>query len=215
MMRIYRNTVSDELWRILSELMDLDIMEPFRLVGGTSLSLVLGHRKSVDIDLFTDVKYGSIDFEAIDLQFRKSFQYVQPVCTGDSVFGKNYFLGRSKEGAVKVDLYYTDSFIRPEICFENIRLSQPEDIAAMKLEVVGNTGRKKDFWDLHELLDHFSVSQMLDFYEERYPYNYSRAEILRKLTDFSEADHDFDPICLKNKYWELIRLDIEDAVKSV
>ncbi|MGB3452693.1 MAG: nucleotidyl transferase AbiEii/AbiGii toxin family protein [Moheibacter sp.] len=36
------------------------------MVGGTALSLQLGHRTSVDIDLFSDLEYGSIDFKVID-----------------------------------------------------------------------------------------------------------------------------------------------------
>ena len=46
--------------------MGASIFEPFRLVGGTSLSLQIGHRMSVDIDLFTDAAYGTIDFEKIE-----------------------------------------------------------------------------------------------------------------------------------------------------
>ena len=84
----------------------------------------------------------------------------------------------------------------------------------MKLEVIGNNGRKKDFWDLHELMEHFSISQMLEFYEKRYPYSYSKNEIIKKLTDFSEADSDFEPICLKNKHWELIKIDFEDKIEN-
>lgn len=36
------------------------VFEPFRLVGGTALSLQMGHRLSVDIDLFTDAEYGTL-----------------------------------------------------------------------------------------------------------------------------------------------------------
>ncbi len=50
----------------LQILMESDVFENFRLVGGTSLSLQLGHRISVDIDLFSDAHYGSIDFKKID-----------------------------------------------------------------------------------------------------------------------------------------------------
>ncbi|MCG9898690.1 MAG: nucleotidyl transferase AbiEii/AbiGii toxin family protein [Hydrotalea sp.] len=42
------------------------IFDPFRLVGGTALSLYFGHRMSVDIDLFTDAPYGTIDFDKIE-----------------------------------------------------------------------------------------------------------------------------------------------------
>ena len=75
---------------------------------------------------------------------------------------------------------------------------------------------KKDFWDLHELMEKFTWKEMLEFYHKRYPYGYTSEEIVIKLTDFKEADYDLDPICLKNKYWELIKLDIEESVnKSV
>lgn len=73
-MDIYKNTVSELLWEVLLKLMTLDELKTFRLVGGTSLSLLLGHRISVDIDLFTDAPYDSIDFEKIDALFQNIFR---------------------------------------------------------------------------------------------------------------------------------------------
>lgn len=63
---IYYNTVNDLLKNTLNTLMESSVFESFRLVGGTALSLQLGHRTSVDIDLFSDAPYGSIDFKVID-----------------------------------------------------------------------------------------------------------------------------------------------------
>lgn len=65
MSKLYWNRVKPLLKDILEDLMNEQLFEPFILVGGTSLSLQLGHRMSVDIDLFTDVEYGSIDFKSI------------------------------------------------------------------------------------------------------------------------------------------------------
>ena len=121
--------------------------------------------------------------------------------------GKSYYVGNDEDDLIKVDLFYTDKFVFPTVKYKEIRLSKLEEIAAMKLEIVGNNGRKKDFWDLHELMTKFSWLEMLEFYHKRYPYSYSSDEIINKLTDFNEADSDLDPICLKNKYWELIKLD--------
>jgi uncharacterized protein (DUF488 family) len=67
-MKIYKNTVSDLLWEILTKVMTIKELQSFRLVGGTCLSLLLGHRVSEDIDMFTDVEYNSIDFDIIDQQ---------------------------------------------------------------------------------------------------------------------------------------------------
>ena len=213
-MKIYRNTVSDLLWNTLKKLMSLEELKTYRLVGGTCLSLLLGHRVSVDIDLFTDSEYDSIDFEHLDKLFLESFDYVNIGYIGNKGFGKSYFIGSHENDAIKLDLFYTDPFILPVIEIENIRLSQIGEIVAMKLEIIGHYGRKKDFWDIHELMNHFKWSEMLDFFIKRYPYSHKPDDIMIKLTDFTNADKDPDPICLKDKYWELIKLDIEESVNK-
>ena len=72
-------------------------------------------------------------------------------------------------------------------------------------------GCKKDFWDIHELMEDYSLEEMLDLHEKRYTYSHDRKLIIRKLTDFQLADDDFEPICLKGKHWELIKLDLTEA----
>ena len=83
-----------------------------------------------------------------------------------------------------MDLFYTDPFVFPVILEQNIRFSSIEEIAAMKFEVIANGGRKKDFWDIHELLETFTLNQMIDFYLKRNPYGYSKEELLFKVIDF-------------------------------
>jgi len=70
---LFYNTVNELLKNTLLILMQEDVFSSFRLVGGTALSLHLGHRESIDIDLFSDVSYGSLDFNAIDLYLKSSF----------------------------------------------------------------------------------------------------------------------------------------------
>jgi len=210
---IHKNTVSDNLWVSLNKLMKIEELKSFRLVGGTSLSLQIGHRMSVDIDLFTDAPYDSIDFDRIDEVICSTFPTVEMGYGGNNSMGKSYFVGTSKEDLVKLDIFYTDSFVFPQLIEQDIRFARLEEIAAMKLEVIGNNGRKKDFWDLHELMDHFSLNQMIEFYEKRYPYSLTKKEIISQLTFFDNADEDFDPICLRNKYWGLIKLDFEEKFR--
>ena len=200
-------TVKPTLRSTLDRLMEMEEFRPFRLVGGTSLSLRYGHRMSDDIDLFTDAEYGSLDFHKLQDILRQEFPYCQGDC-GDVVgFGASYIVGNSKEDCVKLDLFYTDPFIRPMEVFGSIRMAAVEDIVAMKMDVVSRGGRKKDFWDLHMLRDHYSIEQMLSLYEERYPYGATREECVNGLTNFSVADAEPDPICLKEKVWQLIKLD--------
>jgi hypothetical protein len=46
-------SVRRPLWDLLKDLQKSDVFKDYFLVGGTALSLQLGHRVSDDIDLFT------------------------------------------------------------------------------------------------------------------------------------------------------------------
>ena len=106
MKKLHYNTVSETLTKCLKELMNEPLLEKFILVGGTSLSLQLGHRISIDIDLFTDSPYGSVDFTAIQEMLRKRFNFCCGEC-GDIVsFGTSYLIGDTKEDSVKLDLLF-------------------------------------------------------------------------------------------------------------
>ena len=204
-------TVKPILRSTLERLMRIDEFRPFRLVGGTSLSLRYGHRISDDIDLFTDAEYGSIDFQLLQEILRREFPYCQGDCGEIVSFGTSYLVGNSKEDNVKLDLFYTDPFIRPMDQIESIRMASLDDIVAMKMDVISRGGRKKDFWDLHILRNKYAVEQMLSLYKERYPYGATDEECIAGLTNFSVADSDPDPTCLLGKIWQLIKLDFVEG----
>jgi hypothetical protein len=190
--------------------MAAEVFAPFRLVGGTSLSLQRGHRESEDIDLFTDAPYDSLDFAAIEKFLRDSYSYVDSNNVGPVGMGRSYYVGNSKDKSVKLDVFYTDSFIRPIKVIDDVRFATTDEIVAMKLDIVQRGGRKKDFWDLHEVKEEYSFEAMLLLHEERYPFSHNRKLITRNFSVFENADKDFDPICLRQKQWEVIKLDLMD-----
>ena len=54
---LYTQTVETGTLDLIKKLMlDVELFK-FNLVGGTALSLKLGHRKSIDIDLFADTNF--------------------------------------------------------------------------------------------------------------------------------------------------------------
>jgi len=212
---LYYNTVNKLLKSILSTLMQSDAFSSFRLVGGTALSLHLGHRESIDIDLFSDLPYGSLDFDSIDNYLKRTFPYVDYLSNVAPAMEKSYTIRTDAENTVKLDVFYTDSFIQDVVAEDEIRLASIEEIIAMKIDVVQRGGRKKDFWDLHELLGGYSIMDMLELHEQRYPYAHDRNLILSNLVNFEIADNDFDPMCFKGKYWEFIKADFEDLIASL
>lgn len=50
---LHTETVSPELLDLIRKLCNEPLLKDFYLVGGTALSLQMGHRISTDIDLFT------------------------------------------------------------------------------------------------------------------------------------------------------------------
>ena len=210
---LYFNTVSPILKEVLEEIMINDLFLPYRLVGGTSLSLQFGHRMSVDIDLFTDSDYGSVDYNSFYDYFSSKYPFVKYGRLENVSFGTYFQVGYSLENSVKVDIYYTDNFVFEKVKIENIRMASDKEIIAMKLDVVCRGGRKKDFWDLHFFLDKYTIDEMISFFNARYPYNDAENNIKNQFIYFDNADSDVDPVCLLDKNWELIKLDFYEKLK--
>lgn len=209
---LHYNTVTPLLRTVLEDLMRADVFEPFRLVGGTALSLYYGHRMSIDIDLFTHAEYGSLDFKAIDQKLRDHYAYVDTNDYRVVGMGKSYYVGDDHENCIKLDLFYNDGLIDAPIVIDGIRLASKEAIVAMKLDVIQRTGRRKDFWDVHELSDDFTVAEMFALHVKHYPWVHDRKLLIKKFTDFTDADDDFEPDCLRGKVWEFIKLDMVEFI---
>src|SRR5699024_383755 len=141
-MKLHKNTVQPATWDLLSGLMTLPELESFALVGGTNLSLKLGHRISVDIDLFTNEPFDTdLVYEAV------STQYPQVIKLGE----RNQTLWLTIDD-VKIDfILHRYPYLKEIERFEGIRFLSLEDIIPMKLEAMATRGVKKDFWDLSYL----------------------------------------------------------------
>ena len=123
-------------------------------------------------------------------------------------------MGTEKGNVVKLDVFYADTFIQTALIEDGIRMATIEEIIPMKIDVVQRIGRKKDFWDLHELLPKYSLSDMLSLHEQRYPYTHDEELILNNFINFELSDDDFDSICISWKYREFIKEDIVDVVNG-
>ena len=136
------------------------VLKDFALVGGTALALQLGHRKSIDIDLFTAKAF---DPRAVAGHLGSEYRTNDIKTLGNAIF--------ARVDGVKVDLLaHQYPWIKPALTDAGVRMASPEDIAAMKLHAIVNSGsRLKDFIDIHFLLEKSSLEQMLQAYSAKYP----------------------------------------------
>jgi hypothetical protein len=143
--KLFYSTINPFLLNVLKTLMAAWEFDEFRLIGGTALSLYRGHRESVDIDLFSDASYDSIDFSAIDTFLYKTYLYVDNNEYQVVGMGKSYYIGKNKDDCVKLDLFYTDRFIQKILRIDGIRLATMEEIIAMKIDVIPGVVGKRIF----------------------------------------------------------------------
>jgi len=132
---LYYETIRQDTLELLKKIQSLDIFKDVRLVGGTSLALQLGHRKSINLDFF-----GKFDTPMEDIvEELSSFASVSPL---DSSKMMRFLI----VNGVKVDVVnYPYEWIDEPIIEDGIVLAGIKDIAAMKLSAITNRGTRKDF----------------------------------------------------------------------
>lgn len=157
---LYTETVEPSTLELLKCLQQEDPLKSAYLVGGTSLALRLGHRKSVDLDLFIQDDYDNDELSYFLLQ---KYDLQVNVCRGWTLKGEI--------SGVKIDIIsYKYPFVNEPEVLEGIRMLSIPDIIAMKLVAISDSGnRMKDFVDIAYLSTRYSLNEMLSFFETKYP----------------------------------------------
>jgi predicted nucleotidyltransferase component of viral defense system len=190
-------TVVPELMELLKKIMSEKLFSDFNLVGGTSLALQMGHRNSIDIDLFGNSEINS------ELFIEKISEFGE-VKVAQST--KNILI--TKINDVKVDFVnYKYPLLSDCLFIENIRMLSIKDIAAMKLNAIAGRGSKKDFIDLYFLLNEFPLEDILSFYEKKY-HDGSIFMVQKSLTYFEDADSQQQPKMFLDFNWETCKQKI-------
>ena len=194
-------TVTPDTLELLKALMSAPELSSLRLVGGTALALQYGHRVSVDLDLFGEV---TIDkFELLSLL--QGLGEVRVINETKNIH--QYFVN-----GIKVDIVnYPYSWIDAPVEEDCIRLASPKDIAALKINAIEGRGTKKDFIDMYLLLQHYSLEDILTFYQQKYP-DYSIFRALRSLTYFDDADDQIMPQMFVEDTWENMKENVQTHV---
>jgi predicted nucleotidyltransferase component of viral defense system len=158
--------------------MEIPLLKGFSLVGGTALSLLYGHRMSVDLDLFSNKSFENAEvIKAMKNKFKNEFVMEQK----PPRFGIFCYMA-----GVKVDLVrHPHPLIRPEINREGMRMFSTEDIIAMKVQAILGRAKKKDFWDVAELLNHYTVADFIQFHKEKYSTQNLKITVPQAITYFA------------------------------
>lgn len=198
---LYYETIDSKTLELLKRLQSVSAFSLLRLVGGTSLALQVGHRKSIDIDLFGNI-------QADEFSISKKLNEIGKV----TILKKSENINIYLINGVKVDIVnYHYPWIEDSILEDRITLAGKKDIAAMKLAAITGRGTKKDFIDLYFLLQSFSLSEIFSFYNQKFN-DGSEFLVIKSLSYFEDANEDEDPLMLHSITWEEIKEFIKNEL---
>jgi hypothetical protein len=197
-------TVEEFTLVLLKELQQLLLLKDLRLVGETAIALQLEHRHSVDLDFFGKIE---ANYDKISEALNSLKYEVSSVQDGNNI---HVFL----VGGIKVDtVNYPYGWIDQAVEADGVRMASLKDIAAMKLSAITNRGTKKDFIDFYTLLQHFSLKEMLNSYEQKYP-DGSTFNVMRSLCYFTDAEINPMPKMFVKTDWEEVKSTIRTVVSD-
>lgn len=200
---LHTKTAQPILISTLKELMSAPFLKDFYLVGGTGLALLLGHRNSVDIDMFTHLPYvpDELSQELTDY-FGERYQKT----------GSNKSMLFCYINDVKVDFVNNKiPLLFPVHSFDDTRIADVRDIAPLKMNAIFGRGSKKDFIDLYVLLNQFEVGELIELFKKQFP-SVDIGQLLISMYYYGDAESGAQPKLYIDTTWEEIKKSISQKI---
>jgi hypothetical protein len=202
-------TITPGMRRLLSCLGEQDFLRRFYLAGGTALALQLGHRRSVDLDFFSesDEVHGQTRQEIISTLGKLNGQVIE------NVDGNLLLL----VDEIHVGFYsYGYPLLEPTLEFDNVRLASLLDIGLMKLDALVGRGSRKDFYDLYFICQQIPLVNILTAGERKYPMMRDFALMsVESFLQFEIANRDFQPEILADLPWDSVQQFFVNQAKEL
>ena len=203
------DTLTPRISEVVGWLMANACFEGYALSGGTALSLMFGHRS---VDVVEMASSAPLDCAAIEESLMVQFPYRVQHQPKDYIHnGVSFLVGENE--AERVELrFYSAPLHHPAHTVDALRIVAERDIAAVKMDVITHQRRKRDFWDIYELMKCLGARRVIDAYVEAYPNGVSAAECEKLVVDFSRADNEPNPVGCRYNDWQMIKLHIWESV---
>lgn len=194
---MHYETISDKMKQILDRFSSVTgLCDNFYLAGGTALALQAGHRKSIDLDFFSEKNFNIDKILSVILD------------------GKDDKISQIEEGTVHAVinkvmvsfLHYPYPVLNEFILFNRIRIASVADIACMKTNAISQRAEKKDFFDMYEILKIVSPADIKEMLIKKYGANMINCyHILKSFFYFDDAEESLDPVSLNSTDWETVK----------
>jgi len=183
----------------------------FYLAGGTALVLIFGHRRSVDLDWFTEAPLDDPLALAADIADAG-------IAASVTTTARNT-LYLDVRGVRVSAMRYRYPLLRPVVHSDEFScdLASVEDIACMKLSAIVGRAEKKDYVDLATIAAHgYDLGALLGMYQNKFGVD-SVMPPLQALSYFDDADRNVSDIPALNKpgTWQKTKRTLRQWVRSL
>lgn len=149
-------------------------LKGYYLAGGTALALQLGHRKSIDLDFFSDTLIPRTLLATLEEEFgTKATVIVQ----------KSTELTLRMNGVKMTFLHFPFPCIESKIETDIVPLATVRDIASMKAYALGRRQSLKDYGDLFTIISgqRVSLKEIIEDAQTKFSDGFSDRAFLRQL----------------------------------
>ena len=171
--------------KLLDHLAGVRAMRDFYLAGGTGLALLLSHRRSVDLDFFSEKnRLGGEERRALIGQLKS--------LRGWALLEEKDGTLHGRLGGVRVSFFwYPQRGVRPFVRRGSLRIASVEDIALMKMGAVIGRGSRKDFIDLYEICRRVPLKDLLRLGQKKFKDSRDfTLQALKALCFFEDAERE-------------------------
>jgi len=202
-------TVTAVMRELLTSIGQQEFCQRFYLAGGTALALQLGHRRSIDLDFFSETD--EVTTATIN-EIMTALSPLNPVIV-ERAWG--HFLLIIAQ--VQVGFFaYGYPLLRSPHRIGNLALADPLDIGLMKLDALISRAASKDFFDLYFITRTISLDDLLAYGEQKYRHARDfEVEAVRSLIFFDNAERDVFPSLLEPVPWETIKQFFQTEAKRL
>lgn len=154
----------------------------FILVGGTAIALYLGHRRSIDFDLFSNKPLNpKLIYKKISgKRFLIHERYIQKEINHTIVI----------HGVQITFFHYPFALTAKSHYKDYLRIPSLLDLAAMKVHALGGRGKWKDYVDLYFLLkDHFTLDTIINRATELFGGEFNSRLLRQQLCFFDDINY--------------------------
>ena len=158
----------------------LSLFKDFYLVGGTALALQIGHRQSVDFDLFS---YTSLPDQLL-AKVKRAFLGSSVIVTYRTSNQLNLLLDNVKA----TFFHYEYPVIDPLLTWQNVSMASIQEIAAMKAFAIGKRLSYKDYIDWYFLLseNHVALPAVISLAQKKFGGDFNDSLFLGQLISFED-----------------------------